>query len=41
LEKREEGAESASEEDDVVFGVDGDGKGLFVGVEIVYYSIEQ
>jgi hypothetical protein len=41
LEKGEEGAEGASEKDNIVFGVDGDGKGLFVGIEIVYNSIQQ
>jgi ribosomal protein L5 len=41
LKKGEEGAEGASEEDNVVFGVDRDGKGLFVGIEIVYDSIQQ
>ena len=41
LEEGEERAQGSAEEGDVIAGVDGTGKGVFVGVEIVEDAVEE
>lgn len=41
LEEREEGAQGTAEQDDVVARVDGAGKGILVGIEVVEDAIEK
>ena len=41
LEEGEERAQGSAEEGDVIAGVDGAGKGVFVGVEIVEDAVEE
>lgn len=41
LEQGEERAQGSAEEGDVIAGVDGTGKGVFVGVEIVEDAVEE
>lgn len=41
LEEGEERAQGSTEEDNVIAGVDGASKGVFVGVEIVEDAVEE
>lgn len=41
LEEGEERAQGSAEEDDVIAGLDGAGKGVFVGVEIVEDAVKE